>query len=194
MKLFLKLMFFNLASVFLVHKFTFPLACAQNLWYNETYIASFNRKEDFVEDILTFDGDNAFLSNFWSCPVHVCFPDAGVCYTFPSSEHAFQAAKCPARAAEHLELSAGQSKRLGRKVEMRKDWEEIKDEVMYEIVYAKFSQNPSLAEKLLDTEDVLLVEGNTWGDTYWGQVDGVGRNQLGKTLMRVREELREQSK
>ena len=74
---------------------------------------------------------------------------------------------------------------------MRSDWEEVKDKVMYEIVLAKFTQNPDLKEKLLATGDESLEEGNTWGDTIWGTVDGVGENRLGKILMRVRDELNE---
>ena len=69
--------------------------------------------------------------------------------------------------------------------------EEVKDKVMYEIVLAKFTQNPDLKEKLLATGDEYLEEGNTWGDTIWGTVDGVGENRLGKILMRVRDELNE---
>ena len=61
---------------------------------------------------------------------------------------------------------------------------------MYEIVLAKFTQNPDLKKKLLATGDEHLEEGNTWGDTIWGTVDGVGENRLGKILMRVRDELK----
>lgn len=73
---------------------------------------------------------------------------------------------------------------------MRPDWEEVKYDVMYEIVKAKFIQNPDLKEKLLSTGDEYLVEGNHWGDRTWGQVNGVGKNWLGKILMKVREELK----
>ena len=55
---------------------------------------------------------------------------------------------------------------------------------------AKFTQNPGLLDKLLATGDAELVEGNTWGDQVWGVCDGVGENHLGKTLMRIRSELR----
>ena len=63
---------------------------------------------------------------------------------------------------------------------------------MYRICLAKFTQNPDLAKRLLDTGDEILEEGNTWHDTYWG-VDlktGEGKNMLGSILMRVRNELR----
>ena len=62
--------------------------------------------------------------------------------------------------------------------------------IMEDIVKAKFSQNEELAEKLLATDDEYLIEGNTWGDRFWGAVNGEGRNQLGIILMQVRNELR----
>ena len=61
---------------------------------------------------------------------------------------------------------------------------------MYDICYAKFTQNEELKSRLLATGTHLLEEGNTWGDKIWGTVDGEGENHLGKILMRVRKELR----
>lgn len=72
---------------------------------------------------------------------------------------------------------------------LRDDWEEVKDDLMYRIVLAKFLQNPSLADALIKTGNAQLIEGNTWGDTYWGMCDSVGENKLGEILMRVRDEL-----
>ena len=73
---------------------------------------------------------------------------------------------------------------------MRSDWEDVKFDVMYDIVKAKFTQNEDLKRKLLDTEGYYLEEGNNWGDKIWGVVNGVGENHLGKILMRVRNELK----
>ena len=70
------------------------------------------------------------------------------------------------------------------------DWEEVKDQIMYEICLAKFTQNEELKEKLLATGNEELVEGNTWHDTYWGVCNRRGKNKLGKILMRVRSELK----
>ena len=61
---------------------------------------------------------------------------------------------------------------------------------MHDIVYAKFSQNPILRQKLINTQDMILIENNTWNDTFWGVCNGVGENHLGKILMEVREELK----
>ena len=64
---------------------------------------------------------------------------------------------------------------------------------MEEVVRAKFTQNPDLAARLGATGTMPLVEGNSFGDTIWG-VDaktGKGENNLGKILMKVRAELRQ---
>ena len=60
-------------------------------------------------------------------------------------------------------------------------------------VKAKFSKNPILKAKLLATGDAELIEGNWWNDTYWGVCKGVGKNKLGKILMRVRDELNKEN-
>ena len=87
-------------------------------------------------------------------------------------------------------LLANEAKRLGRRVKLRPDWEDIKDEVMYEVVLDKFKRNDNLKEKLLDTANAELIEENWWNDTYWGVCKGKGKNKLGKILMKVRDELK----
>lgn len=124
-----------------------------------------------------------FLSNY--------FPSA-VTYkgiTFQNNEAAFQAMKCPSMAAQFAELTPDKAKRLGRSVRLRSDWESVKDQIMYEICLAKFTQSEDLKLRLLLTGDAELIEGNDWGDKVWGVCDGVGENRLGKILMRIREEL-----
>ncbi len=54
---------------------------------------------------------------------------------------------------------------------------------------SKFTRHFDLREKLLATGDRKLVEGNTWGDTFWGVCRGNGKNHLGKILMKIRAEL-----
>lgn len=132
-----------------------------------------------------FDGEYRFLSNFAPIPV---FYDGIECRT---SESAFQMMK-----TLDLDLRRkigkshpSQAKRAGRHVPLRPDWEQVKDQVMYEIVLAKFSQNEDAKKALLDTKDAMLIEGNDWNDTYWGVCNGVGKNTLGQILMRVRKEL-----
>jgi len=76
-------------------------------------------------------------------------------------------------------------------VKLRPDWDDVRIGVMEEVVRAKFNQNPHLAARLMATGQMPLVEGNDWGDTFWG-VDvktGKGENNLGKILMKIRSEL-----
>lgn len=138
-------------------------------------------------DINRFRGEYDYLSNFYEADVEY----AGL--TYRNAEAAFQAQKCESEAEKEAfcSLPSNKAKKLGRRVKLRADWEEVKDGLMLEIVRAKFRQNPGLAQKLLDTGDRKLVEGNTWHDVYWG-VDlrtGQGENHLGKILMQVRSEL-----
>lgn len=139
-----------------------------------------------------FDGTKYhFLSNFYMAPVEY----EGILY--PSSEHAYQAAKTLDHHTRTLLAklgTAGKVKKAGQNVKMREDWDDVKIDVMEEIVTLKFEQHPKLAQKLLDTGDAELIEGNTWNDKFWGVVDGVGENNLGKVLMRVRRELQRTAK
>lgn len=66
----------------------------------------------------------------------------------------------------------------------------MKDRIMYNVVYTKFSQNEDLKTKLLQTEDEYLVEGNTWNDNYWGRCNPYGLNRLGLILQLVLDEIR----
>lgn len=141
-----------------------------------------------MEKISGFFDEYSFLSNFYSCKVEY----NGLFYK--SSEAAYQAQKCPFLAKKFTELSASESKKMGRKVQIRYDWEEQKLSIMKEIITNKFTQNEYLKEKLLETGNAELYEENYWGDKFWGTVDGIGENHLGKILMEVREELRERNK
>lgn len=137
--------------------------------------------------IASFSGKYRFLSNFFPAVVEY----EGIVY--PSTEHAYQAAKTldiEVRKEIAALPTAGKAKRAGYKVQLRDDWESVKIDVMHTLLESKFNI-PELRDKLLATENAHLEEGNTWGDTFWGTVDGKGRNELGKLLMLVREELRQ---
>jgi len=134
----------------------------------------------------SFSGIFRFLSNFHRAPMMY----HGIAY--PTSEHAYQAAKTlneNSRMNISILGTPYEAKKYGKTVKRRSDWDEVKLEVMTEIVRAKFIQNPSLREKLLATDDAILEEGNTWGDTYWGTCKGEGENHLGKVLMDLRNNL-----
>lgn len=140
--------------------------------------------------IKEFRGKYFFLSNFYETPVTW----EGI--TYQNNESAFQSAKVidKKKRKSFSNLNPSLAKRKGRHVLLRHDWEKVKDDIMFEICLAKFVQNEDLRQKLLDTGNEYLEEGNTWGDTYWGTVNGKGKNKLGKTLMKVRECLKEELK
>ena len=131
----------------------------------------------------SFRGEHDYLSNFYSCPVEY----DGL--TYQNTEAAFQAAKCVDRneREKFVSLSPGQAKKLGRKVDLREDWETVKIDVMRDVLKSKLSLNSELREKLIATGDVELIEGNHWNDRFWGVCRGKGQNHLGKLLMELRE-------
>ncbi len=136
--------------------------------------------------IRKFSGHYSFLSNFFPCIVE----HEGIVY--PSVENAYQASKSldPAIRKQFTNLSAGHAKKLGQRIKCREDWNDVKIDIMRELLIKKFSQ-PKLKTLLLMTESDDLMEGNTWGDTFWGVYRGKGENWLGKLLMEVRNEIRQ---
>jgi ribA/ribD-fused uncharacterized protein len=133
----------------------------------------------------SFRGEYEFLSNFYVHPV--TYENM----VYPTTEHAFQAAKSldiNKRKEIKKAKTARAAKKLGRKVDLRKDWEFIKVDVMRTVLKDKF-KDPVLRQLLLDTGDARLVEGNTWGDTFWGVCKGQGKNWLGKLLMEIRQDV-----
>ena len=143
-----------------------------------------------MKTIDSFKGAHDFLSNFYQWPVAY----EGI--TYPSVEHAYQAAKTidlVERDKIQKADTAGKAKRLGKTVTMRQNWEKIKIAVMYNLLQQKFNSF-ALSKQLLNTYNDTLIEGNNWGDTFWGCTqddDGkwAGENHLGKLLMRVRDDL-----
>lgn len=138
--------------------------------------------------IKEFKNQYFFLSNFYECPVYYNK------LVFCNAEAAFQAQKVIDEKEQYkfINLNASQARKLGKTIVLREDWEEVKDNIMYEIVKRKFTVNKELQQKLIGTKDEELVEGNWCHDTYWG-VDsktGIGKNKLGKILMKVREEVK----
>lgn len=142
-------------------------------------------KERLIFMITEFKGDYLFLSNFYPAPLDI----DGIHYL--NSEAAFQAHKLadPQARKAFSALPPNAAKMQGRKAALRPDWEDVKLDVMYKVCKAKFTQNKTLGKKLIGTGSQELIEGNTWGDKIWGQVNGEGENNLGKILMKIRAEL-----
>lgn len=138
-----------------------------------------------MKPIERFAGAHAFLSNFWMTPVTY----EGV--TYRSVEHAYVAAKTLSL-DERQRIAAcetpGKAKQMGRQLTLRADWEAVRLDIMRDLIEQKFRQ-PYLASMLRSTGTSKIIEGNTWGDTFWGVCDGVGENHLGKLLMDKRRRL-----
>jgi ribA/ribD-fused uncharacterized protein len=141
--------------------------------------------------IRKFEGKYAFLSNFYPSPIQVGLN------IYPTVEHAFQAYKTlePRQRVQIRDVKTpGVAKKLGRQVALRRDWEDIKFNVMRSLLWCKFLQHPELACKLIDTGTYVIVEGNTWHDNTWGsctcaKCGNNGRNHLGEMLMGIRQAL-----
>lgn len=132
----------------------------------------------------SFSGKNRFLSNFYF--------HEGWCVEIP-----FQAAKThdnTKQARILMAKSPAEAKKLGRSAVLRKDWEEVKVDVMLLLLRKKF-KIPAMREKLIATSDKELIEGNWWHDNEWGDCNCKkcanipGKNKLGKLLMHVRQEI-----
>lgn len=152
-----------------------------------------------------FVGPYRFLSNFWPAEVDL----EGEIY--PTVEHAYQAAKVPYAATYQVYLtnwgygerrwrerirkvgSASQARRIGKlaSLPVRSYWEVSRMSVMRVLLKQKFAPGRPERAQLLETGDALLVEGNTWGDTFWGICGDEGENWLGRLLMEIREGVRE---
>lgn len=145
-------------------------------------------KEDVIkmDKIEEFSGDFRFLSNF--SPSEVEFDG----HSYKSVEHAYQAAKTldeDIRKSIREAETAGKAKKIGKKVPLRSDWNDVKIDIMESLLRKKFSK--LLFKQLLkNTGDAELIEGNTWGDEFWGVYNNYGHNHLGKLLMKIRNELK----
>lgn len=143
-----------------------------------------------MNTIKSFTGENRFLSNFYQSDIEI----DGIIY--PNAEVAFQAQKYK-NDEDKREFAKIKNpviaKRKGRTIQINVDeWNKIRLDVMKRICLEKFKQNEEIKQKLLDTKDAILIEGNNWHDTFWGidNKTGEGLNHLGKILMEVRDQLK----
>lgn len=146
-----------------------------------------------MKTIAGFKGKYRWLSNFERCEIVY----KGIKYE--SAESAYQAQKLPPNSqgikARHIfsKLDAREAKALSKVIQIREDWDDVKYDEMLEICRIKF-HIPKFRQLLLSTGNAEIIESNWWGDTFWGVCDGKGQNHLGKIIMQIRDELKEENR
>ena len=148
---------------------------------------------------LVFQGHHSCLSNMFE--VEVMYEGK----EFNSAETAFQYKKAEVNGKPELAKKirncedAYKAKRMNRYMKESEEWNGKKDQIMKEIVKAKFSQNKKIQQTLRQSGDMKLCEGTS--DKYWGCGIPIarssiielkklpGKNKLGSILMEVRSEL-----
>jgi N-glycosidase YbiA len=140
--------------------------------------------------IKEFQGENRWLSNF--ATVDILFEGR----VYPSVEHAFVAAKSLDHEWREIctnrQLHPAEVKQLGKSVVLRDDWDEVDEEIMFDLLTKKFNQEP-FKSKLIATQNDYIQEGNRWGGIRWGYCleTDKGDNLLGFMIMKIRESLTE---
>ena len=139
-------------------------------------------------EIRKFRGEYGWLSNFHD--VEILYKG----YTYPSVEHAFVSGKNDTEEwkefCSDIANDGAAVKRAGRYVDLVSDWNTKRIQVMRECLIIKFQQEP-YRTKLINTGDCSIIEGNTWGDSYWGfdEKKKKGKNYLGRLIMEIRDNL-----
>ena len=152
--------------------------------------------QDKEQEIIKFyranNKDYGFLSNLYK--QSLVFENV----VFPTAEHAYQYGKFRDEEVKHWAMMAPKPHLLAILAhglfswDIVKDWSKIKVDRMYEVLEVKFSE-PELREKLLATDNAILIE-DSKTDSFWGiGKSGKGKNMLGKLLMKVRKELKKQA-
>lgn len=137
-----------------------------------------------------FRGEYNWLSNMYSCDIMF---DG---HLFKSVENAYMASKNVENRDWFqfcLNNPPNICKKESKNILLRADWEKVKVKIMYGFLEQKFKQEP-FKTKLLTTKNENIVEGNYWGDSFWGvdlkQNPNIGENFLGRSIMDIRKKLR----
>jgi ribA/ribD-fused uncharacterized protein len=144
------------------------------------------KERDYIihdeNNIKGFFGEYRWLSNFHETPVIF----EGVIY--PSTENAYQAAKCLdlSQKEQFVTCAPSEAKKLSKSITIRENWDSFKYDIMSFVVFDKFYRDYELRLKLLETDNKYIEETNHWNDTYWGFCNGRGQNKLGKIIMGIR--------
>lgn len=154
--------------------------------------------------INVFRGEHRFLSNFYKLKKPVVFEGM----KYDTVECAYVSSKTVHAGTRYRVslMNPSVAKKFGdgifkNSISPNPKWsDEYRIEVMTDLVRQKFKKNPDLAEKLIATKDAELIEGNYWHNNFFGvcfcghcpkekRRPPEQRNNLGKILEKVREEL-----
>lgn len=138
--------------------------------------------------ITAFVNDYEFLSNDYECKIPVA-EDNLVFYNITSALIAKKSNDIGTR-RKFTRFSAAKARKKESSIPENDYWEENKDEILYDLLKIKFTHNKDLKIKLLNTYPHDLINNVSYPDTYYGVRFGEGKNELGKMLMRLRKELR----
>jgi hypothetical protein len=137
-------------------------------------------------------GEFGFLSNLYKRQITFegrQFPHAEAAYQFGKAKDPGVAEWIAAAPKPHLCAAIGHALLA---FDIKPDWQDIKIERMRQVLYAKFTQHPDLAEELLNTFGATLIEASPT-DSFWGiGKNGRGSNMLGILLMELRRKLQQQ--
>ncbi|MGL4353027.1 MAG: NADAR family protein [Aeromonas popoffii] len=151
--------------------------------------------------IISFSGNNRFLSNFYPSPIEIPACELDPCLEgvieFPTVEHAYQASKFDFRSEEWTRIfeakTPGAAKHIAATHKPTQEFLGRRNDIMRSLLHKKFAYGSTCAWLLMGTGvRTELVEGNDWGDIYWGRVFndkgnlGEGQNILGRMLMNRR--------
>ena len=164
--------------------------------YLEYLVKSFKDPKESVEQNEVFDNNaiigfskkngTNFLSNYYVSTIRF----NGKLYS--TVEHAYQASKSLDPMIQEMIRRAktpNDAKRIGRAIDLRQDWDDVKISIMKSLIQEKF-ENPFLRQQLLETKNKDLINENRWNDTFWGVTNGIGENWLGRIIQEIREEIK----
>lgn len=138
----------------------------------------------------SFRGEYNFLSNMHDCQIN------HLGHMFNSVEHAYMFSKNPLDKDwlnKCLTLSASEIKKQSKSIKLRDDWNDVRLPIMFGLLKQKFSKEP-FRSRLINTGNENIVEGNSWGDIFWGvdikKTPNIGENWMGRLLMDIRNKIR----
>lgn len=140
-----------------------------------------------MEKVCGFTGEYDFLNNDYSCKIFC--PEDGLTYSNVSAALIAYKTNDIGTRRKIARLNGAKARKKKALLYGNPDYEDKKDEILYNLLYIKFSTNNKLKEKLLNTKNMELLNIVSYPDREYGIYLGNGDNNLGKMLMKLRTEL-----